>query len=242
MTTSDRARCGEETIEYRVRRSARRTRTIMISVDREGVLIAAPLATPDDELRELVVKRAPWILRKLRSLADAPAPLRFVDGEPLPYLGRNLSLACAHDGMGAPDVRLDDQRLRISFPGGLAEQERYAAVRDAVVAWYRGRAAERLPDAVDDWWSRLGDGPPPLVLVRDQRKRWGSCGSDGVIRLNWRLVMLEAGLIDYVVVHELSHLRVRNHSPAFWQLVERSIPDAGDRHRRLKEIALQLPL
>ena len=103
-------------------------------------------------------------------------------------------------------------------------------------------AAERLPAAVEAWWSRLGSGPPPPVLVRDQRKRWGSCGSDGVIRLNWRLVMLEDSLIEYVVVHELSHLRVRNHSPAFRQLVERSLPDAAQRHRRLKEIALRLPL
>ncbi len=236
------ARCGDETIEYRIRRSARRTRTILISVDRDGVLIAAPLDTGDDELRELVVRRAPWVLKKLRALADAPPPLRFVSGETLPYLGRSLSLSCDHDGMGAPQVRLDDQRLRISVPAGLAGEERFAAVRDAVVAWYRARAAERLPAGVEDWWSRLGDGPPPLVLVRDQRRRWGSCGSDGVIRLNWRLVMLEAELIDYVVVHELSHLRVPNHSPSFWNLVGQSIPDAGDRHQRLREVALQLPL
>lgn len=236
------ARSGDETIEYRIRRSARRTRTILISVDRDGVLVAAPLDTPDDELRELVVRRAPWILKKLHALADAPAPLRFVSGETLPYLGRSLSLSCDHDGPGAPEARLEDQRLRIAVPAGLAGQERSAAVREAVVAWYRERADERLPAAVEDWWSRLGDGPPPPVLVRDQRRRWGSCGSDGVIRLNWRLVMLEAGLIDYVVVHELSHLRIRNHSPSFWNQVARSIPDVRDRHRRLKEIALRLPL
>lgn len=235
------ARCGADTIEYRIRRSARRTRTIMISVDRDGVQLAAPLDTEDEELRALVVRRAPWIRKKLQSLADAPAPLRFVSGENIPYLGRTIPLTCQRDGTSA-QVRFDGSRLRVSVPAGLADEERFATARDAIVAWYRVRAAERLPAAVEAWWSRLGSGPPPPVLVRDQRKRWGSCGSDGVIRLNWRVVMLDDSLIDYVVVHELSHLRVRNHSPAFWQLVERSIPDAAQRHRRLKEIALRLPL
>lgn len=236
------ARCGDQTIEYRVRRSGRRTRTIQISVDRDGVQIAAPLDTGDDELRDLVVRRAPWILKKLGGLADAPAPLRFVSGEALPYLGRTVRLSCEPDDGSAPAVRLEGERLRIFVPAGLPEEVRFAAVRDALVAWYRARAAECLPAAVDDWWTRLGHGAPPPVLVRDQRKRWGSCGSDGVIRLNWRLVMLDRELIDYVVVHELSHLRVRNHSPAFWKVVAQSIPDVAQRHRRLKEIALRLPL
>ena len=236
------ARCGDETIEYRIRRSARRTRTILISVDRDGVRLVAPLDTGDDELRDLVVRRAPWIRRKLRALADAPPPLRYVTGETLPYLGRTVGLSCEPDVGPAPAIRFDGTRLRISVRAGLAGEERSAAVRDAVVAWYRARAAERLPAAVEDWWSRLGDGRPPLVLVRDQRRRWGSCGSDGVIRLNWRLVMLECSLIDYVVVHELSHLRIPNHSPSFWNLVGQSIPDARNRHRRLTQVALRLPL
>ena len=242
VTARDSARCGDTTIEYRIRRSARRTRTILISVDRDGVRLAAPLDTEDDELRELVVKRAPWILRKLRALADAPAPLRFLTGETLPYLGDDIPLCCESHGTSAPEMRFEASRLRISVPAGLPDEERFETVRDAVVAWYRARATERLPAAVEDWWSRLGHGPSPPVLVRDQRKRWGSCGSDGVIRLNWRLVMLERSLIDYIVVHELSHLRIRNHSPAFWNLVARSIPDVAQRHRRLKEIALRLPL
>ena len=242
MTTSDRVRCGEETIGYRIRRSARRTRTIQISVDRDGVLLAAPLDAKDDELRELVVRRAPWIRKKLDALADAPPPLRFVSGETLPYLGRTIPLTCDSAPLSTPVVRLEAERILIAVPARLTDPERCEAVRGAVVAWYRSRAAHLLPAAVADWWGRLGSGLPPAVLVRDQRKRWGSCGSDGVIRLNWRLIMLDRELIDYVVVHELSHLRVRNHSPAFWKVVAQSIPDVAQRHRRLQEIALRLPL
>ena len=242
MTTSGRARCGDADIEYRIRRSARRTRTIEISVDRDGVRLAAPLDTKDDELRALVVRRAPWIRKKLDALADAPPPICFVSGETLPYLGRTITLTCDSGPLSAPVARLEAERFLIAVPAGLTDPERCEAVRGSVVAWYRARAAQCLPAAVDDWWGRLGSGPPPPVLVRDQRKRWGSCSSDGVIRLNWRLVMLDRELIDYVVVHELSHLRVRNHSPAFWKVVAQSIPDVAQRHRRLKEIALRLPL
>jgi predicted metal-dependent hydrolase len=242
VTARDSARCGDTTIEYRVRRSARRTRTILISVDRDGVRLAAPLDAEDDELRELVVKRAPWILRKLGALADAPAPLRFLTGETLPYLGDDIPLCCESHGASAPEMRFEASRLRISVPAGLPDEERFETVRAAVVAWYRARADERLPEAVDDWWRRLGHGPSPPVLVRDQRKRWGSCGSDGVIRLNWRLVMLERSLIDYIVVHELAHLEVRNHSKDFWALVSEKMPDAQLRRRRLREEGRTLPL
>ena len=242
MTTSDRARCGDADIEYRIRRSARRTRTIQISIDRDGVRLAAPLDAKDDELRALVVRRAPWIRKKLNALADAPPPIRFVSGEALPYLGRTIPLTCDSAPLSAPVVRLEAERFQIAVPAPLTDPERCEAIRGAVVAWYRARAARCLPAAVADWWGRLGSGPPPAVLVRDQRKRWGSCGSDGVIRLNWRLLMLDDSLIEYVVVHELSHLRVPNHSPAFWKVVAQSIPDVAQRHRRLREIALRLPL
>ena len=77
---------------------------------------------------------------------------------------------------------------------------------------------------------------PSRVLIRNQRKRWGSCSSDGSIRLNWRIVMAEAALIDYVVVHELAHLAVMDHSPRYWSVVERALPDYKARRKRLNEV------
>ena len=238
----DRVRCGEATIEYRIRRSSRRKKTISLTVDRDGVHIAAPSIATDDELREFAMKHAAWILQRQKEFALAPDPLRFVTGEAVPYLGRDVPLIVEHAEVAARRVTLDNSLVRIAVPADLADDERREVTRDALATWYRARAAERLPEAVERWWARLGHGPAPPVLVRDQRKRWGSCGSDGVIRLNWRLVMLDRSLIDYIVVHELSHLRVRNHSPAFWTLVAQSIPDMQQRHRRLKELGMRLPL
>ena len=92
------------------------------------------------------------------------------------------------------------------------------------------------------WHPRLGRGPAPRVLIRDQRQRWGSCAPDGTLRFNWRAVMLEPALIDYIVVHELAHLAVRSHSPEFWRIVTAAMPDAQHRRRRLREAGRSLPL
>ena len=82
----------------------------------------------------------------------------------------------------------------------------------------------------------------PRVLVRDQRSRWGSCSSDGTLRFSWRLGMVAPDLIDSVVVHELAHLEVMNHSPAFWEVVLKAMPDARERRKRLNEVGRVLPL
>ena len=115
-------------------------------------------------------------------------------------------------------------------------------IRRAIVRWYRVRAGVRLPAGVKRWWSRLGRGEEPRVLIRDQRQRWASCSPDGTLRFNWRAMMLEPALIEYVVVHELAHLTVKSHSPEFWGLVSSALPDAQERRRRLREVGRTLPL
>ena len=82
----------------------------------------------------------------------------------------------------------------------------------------------------------------PRVLIREQKTRWGSCSADGTLRFSWRLAMVDWDLIDSVAVHELAHLEVMNHSPDFWEVVLRVMPDARDRRRRLGEAGRNLPL
>ena len=140
------------------------------------------------------------------------------------------------------ELRFDHWRFRIAVPPGLDAAERDAQIRSAAVAWYRARAAERLTACVERWWPRLGSGVRSQVLIRDQRRRWGSCASDGTLRFSWRGMMLEPALIEYIVVHELAHLTVKNHSPDFWKLVNSAMPDAQQRRKRLREVSRTLPL
>ena len=307
----DSVRFGATAIEYEVRRSPRRHKTVQITVDGGGVEVIAPSATPGPEVRAIVAKRAAWILARLAEAGGAagavggsvsspvPTPRRFVSGETLPYLGRNVRLIVEPAAAGArsPEVRFDHWRFRIAVPPGLGDGfnagigggvsgddvggvggvgghgasgvrvsdggasgsgvgvgvggggggagdggERRERIRRAVVAWYRARAGERVPACVARWQPRLGRDPAPRVLIRDQRQRWGSCAPDGTLRFNWRAVMLEPALIDYIVVHELAHLAVRSHSPEFWRIVTAAMPDAQHRRRRLREAGRSLPL
>ncbi len=237
-------RFGDTTINYAVRRSRRRRKTIQITVSGDGVLVSAPMKTPDSTLRELVQKRAQWIMRRLEEAAAEAAPQRFVDGETLPYLGRDVRMTVKPRRVPAPEIRLDDQGFQVAVPMDmLDDDERSETIRRAFIGWYRERAEERLPEVVSRWRTQLERGKTPSrVLVRDQRRRWGSCAADGALRFNWRVIMLDPSLIEYIVVHELAHLTHRNHSPDFWHLVSRTMPDAQERRRRLRDAGRALPL
>ena len=233
---------GATTIEYEVRRSQRRKKTVQIAVDGGGVQVMAPTTTPDSELQAIVRKRAPWILNHANNEALVVTPRRFISGETLPYLGRNVRLVIESKDGRTPEVRFDHWRFRVSIPDNLEGEERYKRVRGVVVNWYRKRAAERLRNGVQRWWPRLGNGREPRILIRDQRQRWGSCAPDGTLRFNWRVVMLEPSLVEYVIVHELIHLNVNNHSDDFWRLLVRELPDTYQRRRHLTEAGKTLPL
>ena len=242
MTEPGRIRFGNTTIDYDVRRSDRRKKTVQITVDGGGVQVAAPMTTPDTELQAIVRKRAPWILSHASGEMLEAAPKRFVSGETLPYLGRNVRMVIEPADVRSPQVRFDHWRFRVTVPTTLDGDERYEPIRRAVVGWYRERAAERLPEIMERWWPRLGRGEMPKILVRDQRQRWGSCAPDGTLRFNWRAMMLKPALIEYVVAHELAHLTHRNHSTDFWGLLSKAMPDAQQRRNRLREAGRTLPL
>ncbi|MBI4512982.1 MAG: M48 family metallopeptidase [Gemmatimonadetes bacterium] len=107
--------------------------------------------------------------------------------------------------------------------------------------WYRQRALAHLLRRTAVLAARLGVRPAG-VLVRDQRRRWGSCSPGGMLRFNWRIVMTPPALIDYVIAHELAHLRSRTHGATYWALVASIVPDHRERRRRLREIGPHIGL
>lgn len=242
MTERGRVRFGNTDIDYTVRRSPRRHKTIQISVVGGEVVVAAPMRTSEDELHEIVRKRAPWIMRHASEEANRPAPKRFVSGETLPYLGRSVVMVIESTDDSKATVRFDHWRFRIAVPETIEKDHRLEAIREATIRWYRARAAERLSELVQSWWPRLGKGNPSDVLIRDQRQRWGSCAPDGTLRFNWRAMMLKPALIEYVVAHELAHLTHQNHAKEFWNLLASVMPDAQQRRRDLREAGRVLPL
>ena len=242
MAELGRVQFGDATIEYDVQRSDRRRKTVQITMDGGRVLVAAPSDTPDSKLEAIVRKRAPWILRQAPDAVLQASRKRFVSGETLPYLGRNVRLIVDPVDVRSPEVRFDHWNFRIAVPIGLDESKRYDGIRKAFVQWYRRRAAQRLPRTVELWRKRMGWPETPGVLIRDQRQRWGSCAPDGTLRFNWRVMMMEPALIEYIVVHELAHLNINDHSAEYWSLVSRCLPDAQRRRHRLREAGRALPI
>ena len=241
MTHQNNIRLGDTLVAFNVRRSARRKKTVQITVDAGGIHVIAPTKTPKGELEAIVRRRARWILTRLSEEQSAAEPIRFVDGDTLPYLGRDVPMTYRPAESVLPVVTFVRGRLEITEPLGLDGEARAESIREAMIAWYRARAAERFPESVERWQPRLSSRSVPRVIIRDQRRRWGSCAVDGTLRFSWRAIMLAPDLLEYIVVHELTHLTISGHSKEFWALVIQAIPDAQQRRRRLREKGRTLP-
>ena len=239
MSVSERhaVRYGRTRIDMMVVRSPRR-RTVTISVDPfEGVRVLAPADASFDMLDALIRRKAPWILSKMRVEGQSePTPIReYITGESYLYLGRHYRLQILPvEASGSPVVALRRGFLEVCLDTSVPSPVRRDAVRQALQGWYRHRAVARLPGRIALYAERLGMRPP-MLLIRHQTKRWGSCDAQGNLRLNWRIVMAPMLLVDYVVAHELCHLVHHDHSAAFWQLLGTIMPNyevARDRLRR----------
>ena len=233
---------GGATIRFELRRSARRTRTINIRVEGDRVVLAAPIRTPLSEAENIIRKRERWILDHIARRPAAPPQLLRDGCDELPFMGRSVSVVVEPAAVKSPMARLVDDVLRVDVTAGLDDGETGEAVRNAVVEWLRGQAADRLPAEVERWWPMLGRREQARIRIGNQRRQWANCSADGAIRFSWRVMMLAPELLEYIVVHEMAHLSRMDHSKEFWALVAWAMPDAADRRRRLKEVQDQLPL
>ena len=233
---------GVTTIQFELRRSARRTRTINLRVEGDRVVLAAPLRTPLNEVEDIIRKRERWILDQMARAAVQPPQLLVNGCDEIPFMGRSVPVVVEPAMVKSAAARLVDGVMRVDVPLSVDNGEREEAARSAVVAWLRAQAAERLPVEVERWWPRLGRGDGAHVRIGNQRRQWANCSVNGTIRFSWRLMMLEPELIEYVVVHEMAHLTRMDHSKQFWALVAWAMPDVADRRRRLREVQDSLPL
>ena len=231
---------GKTAIKYEVRRSRRRKKTVQIKMEDGLPRVLVPVKLPAAEIRAIVQKRAAWIIEHSSEVKPEPTWKRFAHRQVVPYLGRGVKITVSRADVRFTNVRLDRQRFLVVAPKNSGSgEERYKAFLE----WYSARAYERLPEVVDQWWPRLGRGDRSSIAihVRDQKTRWASCSVKGSLNFNWRLMMLEPPLAEYVVVHELAHLTEMNHSPAFWSVVQEALPDMRQRRQRLKEVEKTIP-
>lgn len=221
---------GDRIVPYLLRRGNRRT--IGLSIDHRGLRVGAPRRTSLAEIESLIRRHGEWVVDKLDEWRTRrrPAPLAIVDGTRLPYLGGELEIRLA---IGANRAIWGVGTLTLCLkpgtsPGGLLEK----ALRE--------RAREHFANRLPPFAAQLGV-PVPALALSSARTRWGSCSLKTGIRLNWRLIHFPPAIVDYVVVHELAHLRHMNHGPRFWSLVEVGCPDYRAARVELQRLAGNLP-
>lgn len=223
-------RLGDAVVAYELTRARRRS--IGMVVSGEGLSVRAPRWVTVAEIESALQAKASWIRGKLaeqreRARRSEAARIAWADGASLPFLGETVILVLDERVTGAV-LHTDPQALpgvpRLTLHLGLPQSAAPAQIRDTVQAWLQRQARRVFEERCAHYAARLGVRVTRLLLSNAQT-RWGSASADGSIRLNWRLIHLGLATIDYVVAHELAHLREMNHGPRFWDVVRSVIPD-----------------
>jgi predicted metal-dependent hydrolase len=233
----------EHLVAYELKRVRRRSIGFVVAPD--GLSVSAPRWVGVSEIESALHEKKAWILRKLAEQAERnrrlqQARVEWRDGATLPFLGETmkvrldpLAIGAVLDAVSAVSPGAPRLTLHVGLPQQAAEEQ----IRDAVQSWLQRQARRMFEERCRHYAGLLGVRYRKLALSSAQT-RWGSASADGSIRLNWRLIHFAMPTIDYVVTHELAHLREMNHSQRFWDVVRSVMPDYEQARGTLRETVL----
>ncbi|NMA67851.1 MAG: M48 family metallopeptidase [Desulfitobacterium sp.] len=230
-------RLGDTVIPYEERKNSRIKR-LSIRVTPEKVRVSAPVSTSREEIQIFLQQNQEWILEnwgKLQKIARE-SKREYLTGEKVPYLGKELTLQiCDSQGkMIRAIYNIEEESLEISIPQSFTQELREEAVREILEKWYKEKARPYFLQKLSYWSREMGVSYNKFRL-KGQKTRWGSCSTLGNINLNWRLIMAPEPVIDYIVIHELSHLIYMDHSKEFWKHVARFCPNYREHRHWLRK-------
>lgn len=210
-----------QTVFYTLQKS-RRARRISLKIDAEkGLRVIIPAHIKVD-VEDILREKQPWIQKHLAKFAPRR---QYISGEILPLYGRDSLLqVAASTETRHVSVSHKDGIFTVKIPAALKPAARRETVRSALESWYRREAKQYIPPETALIAQQLGF-VYQAITIRGQKTRWGSCSSRGNLNFNWRLIMAPHSAIEYVIIHELCHLKVPNHSTQFWSLVAQFCPD-----------------
>ncbi|MFC4930435.1 M48 family metallopeptidase [Massilia sp. GCM10023247] len=232
---------GQYAVDYELKRSSRRSIGFMI--DDDGLHVTAPRRAILPDIDNAIRAKQRWILTKLhergerRAKRAERAPLRWVDGACLPYLGGEITLRLQEAARSHCAFDPETRELRVGVTPGLSEWQ----LKERIKLWFQAEAKRLFVERLDLYAPQLDVHYRSLTLS-SAGTRWGSCTVAGNIRLNWRLVHYALPLVDYVVVHELAHLREMNHSPRFWAVVGSVFADYDGARLELRRRSHEMPV
>ena len=213
---------GSQTISYNLQRLPRKTLSINVYPDL-SVLVKAPEETRIEEINDRVYRRAKWILKQQRQfeiyLPDVP-PRKYISGESHRFLGRQYRLKVIKSE--TEQIKVTRQFLEFYTPDTKADH-----VRELVETWSREQAGKVFHERLAATYPKFSreEIPYPKLSLRRMQSSWGSCSAKGTISLNIKLIQVPVEFIDYVIVHELCHLKYLHHEPEFYKLLSRMMPD-----------------
>jgi predicted metal-dependent hydrolase len=216
---------------YELVRSKRRKKTISLQIKRDGrIMLFVPHRLSEDEADGFFKGKETWVRKKLGERAaapDSPGRLRrFLPGDEFLYHGEPYPLEIAESARRAP--------LILAYGTFLLRQDKADSAREAFVNWYRLRAREELPERVRHYVTRTNLVPTGITIT-GAITRYGSCSPADRLSFSWRIIMAPYPVIDYVILHELAHIKEKNHSKRFWDLMETLLPDYRRQKQWLRE-------
>lgn len=234
---------GNKEIHFEVKHGKRK-KTVAIHIDLTAkVKVLAPQGLEGGKIREIVQKKARWILEKqeqIKRRRDSHPAKEYVSGESFPYLGREYRLKIIRSSLEHKNrCRLVNERLLVEIDGKAEGKEEKTVVKNALMDWYREQAEKKIFERIN-YYTRLIGKQPESIKIRNHKRQWGSCSSTGIVRFNWKIIMTPISVLDYVVVHELCHLIYPHHSSQFWNKVQSIIPDYKKKRDLLKEYSYQM--
>ncbi|MEE9911307.1 MAG: M48 family metallopeptidase [Deltaproteobacteria bacterium] len=219
-------------IEYNLIRSPKRRKTISLQIGSGSeITIYAPHFTPLAEINRFVEEKQNWIDRAIKRQAELrvlPEEKAYVTGDFFYYLGRAYPLEAYFDPVENAGVVFWDNRFFLNCPENKAMKKHY------FISWYKKKALIHINERVDFYRSMLKLASRG-VRISSAERRWGSCSQDDHLSFSFRLIMAPPQVVDYVVVHELMHIRQKNHSSKFWKLVIDVLPDYKEHRRWLRD-------
>jgi len=220
-------------IEYTLGRSGRRS--IGFVIEEDGLRVTAPRWVTIAEIEDAIQSKQSWIIRKLHERREPLANRQektflWRDGALLPFLGKSLILRVCRATKGKPVLDDAIATLTVSLLPDASEEQ----IKKHVFKWLQSEALALYSQRLQYYAEKLGVSHQSIALS-SASTQWGSCTAQGKIRLNWRLIHLPLNLIDYVIAHELSHLREMNHSPRFWNTVQSIYPEYVNARKTLRD-------
>ncbi|MFA9377692.1 MAG: M48 family metallopeptidase [Lachnotalea sp.] len=227
------------TIKYRIIKSNRKTTTISILPTKE-VIVKAPIYLSDKEIKNMVKQKAKWIISKLGEIPEdfiSKQERKYQDGERFLYRGKEYKLKIIEDSkIENIQVQLKQNEIVI-----LMNKIKIQVIPSLLELWYKEKARELVYERIK-YYSPFINRKIQNVRIKNQKKRWGSCSSLGNLNFNWRIIMMPDDMFDYIIVHEMCHLKHLNHSKDYWNCVGEILPDYKEREKWIKKNGMNIEL